>query len=115
MSTEKGKKAEDKAARFLRLRGYRILDRNARLARGELDIVAAKGDTLAFVEVKLRPDRESGLLSVHADKQARLRSAAAAWLATHADYQQRECRFDLLIVTPGGLHMHIEHLPDVFR
>ena len=115
MSTEKGKKAEDKAARYLRLRGYRILDRNKRLARGELDIVAARGDTLAFVEVKLRPDRESGLLAVTADKQKRLHSAAAAWLAAHADFRHHACRFDLMIVTPGRMQARIEHLQDVFR
>jgi len=115
MSTEKGRMAEDKAARYLRLKGYRILDRNARLGRGELDIVAGKGDILAFIEVKLRPDREAGLLAVHIDKQERLRSAASAWLACHVRQQHLQCRFDLIILTPGSLHTRIEHLQDVFR
>lgn len=115
MSTEKGRKAEEKAARHLTLHGYRILDRNARLARGELDIVAGKGEILAFVEVKMRPRREAGLLAVHKDKQARLRSAASAWLAGHSEYRDLQCRFDLIILTPGRFLTHIEHLRDVFR
>ncbi len=115
MSTEKGRKAESKAARHLRLKGYRILDRNVRLGRGELDIVASRRDVLAFIEVKLRPNRDAGLLSVHADKQARLRSAASAWLACHQQYHDWQCRFDLIILTPSGMRSHIEHLQDAFR
>jgi putative endonuclease len=115
VSTEKGRKAENKAALYLRIRGYRILDRNARLGRGELDIVAVKNDILAFIEVKLRPDRDAGLLSVHADKQARLRSAATSWLVCHPAFQHLQCRFDLIILTPGKLRSRIEHLQDVFR
>ena len=115
MSTEKGRKAEDKATRYLRLKGYRILDRNSRLGRGELDIVAMKDGIVAFVEVKMRPDRDAGLMAVHSDKQERLHSAASAWLAHHPEHQHLQCRFDLIILTPGRWLPHIEHLQDVFR
>jgi len=115
MSTKKGQEAEAKAARHLRWHGYTMLDRNARGGRGELDIVARKADVLAFVEVKRRPSREDGLLAMHADKQTRLRSAATAWLARHPELVQLQCRFDLIIVTPGKLIPRIEHLRDVFR
>jgi len=115
MSTKKGREAEEKATRHLRWRGYTVLDRNARGGRGELDIVARKADVLAFVEVKRRPNREDGLLAVHEDKQTRLRSAAQAWLARHPELEHLQCRFDLIILTPGRLIPHIEHLRDVFR
>jgi putative endonuclease len=115
MSTEKGRKAENQATRHLRLKGYQILDRNSRLGRGELDIVAMKDDVLAFVEVKLRPNREAGLIAVHTDKQKRLHSAASAWLAHHVEHQHLQCRFDLIILTPGRWLPKIEHLQDVFR
>jgi len=114
VSTAKGRKAEERAARHLRLKGYRILDRNARAGRGEIDIVAQKTDVLAFVEVKLRASSEAGLLAVHEDKQQRLRSAAAAWLAGHLAQQHLQCRFDLIILTSGGWFTRIEHLQDVF-
>ncbi len=115
MSTQKGRDAEEKASRYLRWRGYHVLDRNARAGRGELDIVVRKADVLAFVEVKRRPNREDGLLAVHADKQTRLRSAATAWLARHPGLAQLQCRFDLIILTPGRWSPQIEHLRDVFR
>ncbi len=115
MSTEKGRKAEDRAALYLRIRGYRIVDRNARAGRGELDIVAVKDGILAFIEVKMRPDRDAGLLSVHTDKQRRLRSAAAAWLVRHAAFQHLQCRYDLIILTPGRFRSRIEYLQDAFR
>jgi len=115
MSTKKGRDAEEKAARHLKWRGYAVLDRNARAGRGELDIVVRKGDVLAFVEVKQRPNREDGLMAVHADKQQRLRSAASAWLGRHPQLARLQCRFDLIILTPGKFRARIEHLRDVFR
>lgn len=86
-----------------------------RLGRGELDIVAQKGDILAFIEVKQRPARADGLLAVHSDKQARLISAARIWLAQHPQWGRLQCRFDLIILTPGRWIPHVEHLQDVFR
>ncbi len=115
MSTKSGREAEERAARHLRLLGYRVLARNVRAGWGELDIVARKGDLLAFVEVKRRPTRDEGLLAVHADKQKRLRSAAAAWLCRHPGLARLQCRFDLIILTPGRFRPRIEHLHDVFR
>jgi len=115
VSTKRGREAEERAARHLRRHGYCILDRNIRAGRGELDIVARKDGILAFVEVKLRPSRDEGLLAVHADKQARLRSAGAAWRSWHPALVPLQCRFDLIILTPGRLRLRIEHLRDVFR
>jgi len=115
LSTLKGRKAEDKAALYLRLKRYRIIQRNARCGRGEIDIIAGKGDILAFIEVKCRPDREAGLLAVHTDKQERIRSAALGWLGKHPQYQGLQCRYDLIILTPGGLCPRLEHLQDIFR
>lgn len=115
MSTRKGKIAETKAARYLRRHGYTILARNIRLGRGELDIVARQGDILAFIEVKQRKTREDGLLSMHEDKCSRVSSAAAAYVAQHKSLTQLQCRFDLIILTPGRIFSHIEHLQDVIR
>lgn len=115
MSTEKGRKAEERAARHLSRRGYDILGRNIRLGRGELDIVARKDGILAFVEVKLRPNREDALLALHHDKCERLRSAASAWLAHNPDKVQLQCRFDLIILSPGVFSTRIEHLQDIIR
>lgn len=118
MSTEKGRDGEDRAARYLKRHGYKIIDRNVRAGRGELDIVAQRDDILAFVEVKAYQKREQGLLAVHEDKCRRLRSAATAYLGRSPQFTGLQCRFDLIILTPrGGINPFpkVEHLLDVFR
>jgi len=120
MSTFKGRKGEEKAAAYLKRRGYRILGRNVRMGRGELDIIARRAELIAFIEVKTHKSREAGLLAVHADKCERLKSAANAWLGHHPELSGLQCRFDLIILTPGrGMgpirFAHIEHLQDIIR
>jgi putative endonuclease len=120
MSTARGRRGEERAARYLARRGYAILARNVRIASGELDIVARKDQLLAFVEVKTHRSRESGLLAVTPDKCRRLQAAAAAWLAGHPDLAGLQCRFDLIILSQafglgGWSFTRIEHLPDIFR
>jgi len=118
VSTEKGRTGEERAARYLKRRGYKIVDRNVRAGRGELDIVSLKNDTLVFVEVKAHQSREQGLLAVSSDKCERLRSAANAYLGKMPGFTGLQCRFDLIILTPrSGMNPfpHVEHLQDIFR
>lgn len=118
MSTSKGKQAELAAARHLNMLGYTILERNVRLGKGELDIVASKDDILAFVEVKAHLRYASSIEAMHADKCKRLISAAQCWLAKHPDYNGVQCRFDVMIVSPKTLFILppvIEHIKDAFR
>jgi putative endonuclease len=78
---ERGKRAEDAVARRLWWDGYRILDRNYAVRGGEVDIVARKGDTVAFVEVRAR--REGSIIApkdtVRYGKQRRIATAARAY------------------------------------
>jgi len=120
MSTKLGQAGEDRAVRYLQHRGYTILGRNVRLARGELDIIAKHDELLIFVEVKAHQTYESALLAVHPDKCARLQSAAETWLSQHPNYAHLQCRFDSIILTPRiGLPMwvspRIEHMEDIIR
>lgn len=115
MSTHKGRQAEERAARYLKRKGFHILSRNVRLGRGELDIVARHKDVLAFVEVKARNEREAALLAMHEDKCTRLVSAAKGWLSRHPKLAQLQSRFDLIILTPGRWRMRIEHIQDIIR
>jgi len=120
LSTALGQAGEERAARYLKRKGYTILGRNIRLARGELDIVACNENLLLFVEVKTHKSRESGLLAMHEDKCARLLSAAEAWRAGHLQYVHLQCRFDLIIVTPrlglpGWLPPRIEHMRNIIN
>jgi len=120
MGTAAGNIGEDQAADYLHHRGYQILERNVRLGRGELDIIALCDELLTFVEVKAHKDRESALLAVSDDKCRRLKSAAAVWLSLHPAHAKRQCRFDLIIITPRlgwtmWLGSHIEHMEDIIR
>jgi len=120
MSTKQGQIGEQRAVRYLQRRGYTILDRNLRLGRGELDIVARRGNLIAFVEVKAHQSRAASLLAMHEDKCARLRSAAESWLARHPQLADCECRFDLIMLSPrvglpAWIPPRIEHMEDIIR
>jgi len=120
MSTRQGQQGEERAARYLQHRGFTILERNIRLGRGKLDIVAKCGDMLVFVEVKAHKTREASLLAMHQDKCARLQSAAETWLSRHANQAACQCRFDLIILTPrvglpAWVPPRIEHMEDIIR
>jgi putative endonuclease len=116
--SELGQAAENVAARHLRKHGFRILGRNVSTRRGEVDIIAADGDVLCFVEVKCRDSTDFAppQASVNRGKQARIRAAAGAWLAMRR-LHDRLCRFDVVSVTPdpearsGWL---VEHICDAF-
>src|SRR2546428_6795733 len=69
-----GEEGERAAARFLEARGYRILERNYRTRRGEIDLIAEDGRMLVFVEVKVRLDDRFGgpAAAITRAKQARI-------------------------------------------
>jgi len=104
--------AERRAARWYRLRGYRILDTNAWLAGGELDVVARRGQTLVFCEVKSKSGSGFGdpLEMVTPVKIARIQRAAQLWLRLHPELAELNVRFDVIAERAGK----IEHLPDAF-
>lgn len=77
-----------------------MLDRNWRCADGELDLVAAVGRTVVFVEVKARASDAYGSASSAVDerKQRRLHVLAARWFDSHPD-RRGEARFDVVAIT----------------
>jgi putative endonuclease len=96
-----GAAGEAAACAHLERRGYRILARNARADRVELDIVAERAGVLVFVEVKTRRSAGCGgaAEAVDARKQARIARGAVAWL--HANgYRARRIRFDVVTCEP---------------
>ncbi|MGZ4360123.1 MAG: YraN family protein [Gaiellaceae bacterium] len=99
-----GARAERRARRHYRLRGYRILAMNERIAGVEVDIVCRRGRSIVFCEVKEKRSDGLGdpLEMVDGRKQERLRRAAEAWLASAGD-PQLELRFDVVAVRPDGL------------
>ncbi len=94
-----GKRSEEIAAQYLCSKGYRILERNYRTPRGELDLIAQDGDVLVFVEVKARRGVVFGepQWAVDARKRQHLIKASLFYLS-RKKIQDRCCRFDIVIV-----------------
>jgi putative endonuclease len=93
-----GSAAEDLAARFLADNGLRIVKRNFRCRFGEIDLIARDGDTVVFVEVRLRSSSRFGGASGSIDhiKQRKLVATAGFYLARLPSAQQ--CRFDAILL-----------------
>ena len=110
--------SEDAAVEALRRRGYRVLARNVRLRRGELDVVAEEGGDLVFVEVKSRRSVAYGTPAeaVGFQKQRTLVRLAAAYLA-RTGLGDRACRFDVVEVRldSAGRPVRVDVMQDAFR
>jgi putative endonuclease len=104
-SRARGADAERRARLHYRLRGYRILESNAWAGGHELDVVARRGGTLVFCEVKAKLGEGFGdpAEMVSREKRRRLRRAAEAWLASHPELGGLEMRFDVVTVTGKSL------------
>ncbi len=103
----RGRWAESLCLWSLRLRGYRILARDYRVAVGEIDILARRGGTLAAIEVKARPDRASASAAVTPRQRHRIMRAAAHFLSGRPDLARLALRFDVMLVLPGQLPLHL--------
>ncbi|WP_051242078.1 YraN family protein [Stappia stellulata] len=102
-----GLRAETLAVVALRLRGWRILARRYKAGSGEIDIIARKGDTIAFVEVKARATRDAALAAITAQGQRRIAAAARVWQARREDADAAVLRFDAVLVVPGRWPIHV--------
>lgn len=117
-TNELGAFGEKKAANYLRLHGYRIVDTNCRYRQGEIDIIAQKRDYIVFVEVKLRKNNSYGEARefVTPAKQKRVIIAAQLWLQQHETDKQP--RFDVIeVYAPEGTNSRkviINHIENAF-
>ena len=106
-----GQKGEDRACMFLIDKGYEILQRNYRYRRSEIDIIAMKGNLIAFVEVKYRSKNNFGdpEISVNEKKEQQVLIGAENYLF-EKDWNG-EVRFDIISIL--GDHS-IDHFEDAF-
>jgi putative endonuclease len=107
-----GLKAESVAALLMRLKGYSILDRRYSVSGGEIDLIARRGGTIAFVEVKARADIEAAAFSISATKRKRIARAARVWLSRNGWAADLTLRGDAVFVAPRRLP---RHAPDAYR
>ncbi len=108
---QRGRKAETLACWYLRLKGWRILARRARVRGGEVDIVARRGRMIAFVEVKARASEADCANALDAYRLRRV-AIAAEMLAPRFQRPGDDLRIDALFVVPGRWP---KHLADVWQ
>ena len=102
-----GLRAESVAALWLRLKFYRIIDRRFAAAGGEIDLVARRGATIAFVEVKARDDLDAAAEAITQSKRRRIGRAARVWLARNPWAANLNLRVDAVFVAPRRLPRHL--------
>ena len=97
ITRKRGAAAEDLAALYLARNGLAVLEKNFRVRGGEIDLICRDGDSLVFVEVRLRSNTHYGgaAASITATKQRRIIQAARHWLAKHGE---QFCRFDCILL-----------------
>jgi putative endonuclease len=105
----RGRKAEKRAAWWLRLHGWRIVGERLRVSAGEVDLVARRGRTLAFIEVKWRERAEDLDLAVDEWRLRRV-AAAAAMLAPRLARPTDDIRIDVMLLAPKRLPRHLVHV-----
>lgn len=111
-----GKAGEDAVCDLLASKGYAIVERNARIGRHEIDIVAMHGVRLVIVEVKTRTVG-SGLSGLECITRTKMQSMVrAADVYVRARKMPFDVQFDICLVqtTPDGAVKDIEHIPDAF-
>jgi putative endonuclease len=111
-TTSTGRAAEAHAATYLQQHGFIILDRNWRNRWCELDIVAARGNKVHFVEVKYRATTAYGRPDeyINYDKINRLARAAPAWNQAHRHFG--EFQIDFVAVTGPLERPQVEYIPN---
>jgi putative endonuclease len=114
MHIQKGKINETIAVRFLQENGYRIIKRNWRFGKKEIDIISEKDNLLVITEVKsrlaksaIRPEE-----AVSIKKQQMIIEAADAFILQNG--LDHEVRFDVIFVDNNQPDIRIEHIPDAF-
>ena len=108
---KKGSKGEEQARKFLKKRGYKILDKNFYCYRGEIDIIALDLNYVVFVEVKKRTNRSfvSPQKSLTRKKRKRIIKCAERWIKKN-NYKG-DVRFDFVGISEGDIQLY----KDAFR
>jgi putative endonuclease len=113
---ELGKEGEELATQHLIKLGYKILTTNYTFQKGQIDIIAQSGNTIAIVEVKTRSTPDFG------DPQEFVKKGQIGRLVTTADHFMQEydsdgkyeVRFDIIAIIKNRAGIRVEHLPDAF-
>jgi putative endonuclease len=115
-NAELGAAGERRAALHYRLRGFSIVGRNVRLGRGEIDLIARRGELLVFAEVKTRRGVGKGAPheAVDREKQLQIGKLAERW-CLEQKITGRTIRFDVISLVWRGWRFELEHFAGAFE
>jgi putative endonuclease len=102
-----GHAAERVAAAFLMAKGYRILARRYGGKGGEIDLIVRRGDTIAFVEVKVRGELDAAMQSITPEKQRLMARCVRNWLAQNPWANGETLRADAVFLAPWRWPRHV--------
>jgi len=107
----KGRVSENLVALKLAAEGWNIVARNWRRGRGELDIVASKDDTIAFIEVKTVDayGKESLATSIGPLKRFRIIETSKLFVLLHREFKCAAIRYDVASVEAGAVADYFEN------
>ena len=110
-----GELGERIAERWLRRRGWRVIQRRFRTGHRDIDLVVERDGTVAFVEVKARKGPEFGgpLLAVNHRKRKELERSAMVWIDRHGE-RAEQYRFDVVGVLVDGAEVRVCHVENAF-
>ncbi|HWP81889.1 MAG TPA: YraN family protein [Bacteroidota bacterium] len=110
-----GERAETLAKDFLERAGIRIIERNYRFERGEIDLIGEDGEELVFIEVKARWSKAFGDPedAITPQKEDQIKKTAEGYLVEHG-IEDRAVRFDVVAITFEGKTRNIRHIKDAF-
>lgn len=111
-----GNLGENRAVDYLEKKNYKIVERNYRYTRGEIDIIALYQDFIVFIEVKLRRNLKYGPphFAVDIRKQEKIRKAALYYLANRKYLSDKKIRFDVIFIKLRGEKPKLEHIENAF-
>ena len=114
MSRKLGSYGEQKACQYLLNRGFKIIDKNYRGTRGEIDLIAVKGSHISFIEVKTWKAVEFEDLEYGIDrrKQGRIIGASREFLQANTDYLGMEIQYDVVYINPS--EGRFVYIPDAY-
>lgn len=103
-----GRRGETLAAWYLRLKGYRIVATRVKTPVGEIDLIARRLGTTAFIEVKARQSRAEEATALAAVNTSRISRAAQYYVARHPALAETPLRFDVIFLAPMAWPRHVK-------
>lgn len=106
---KRGRWGEEAAAWFLRMRGWRIVGERVKTPRGEIDLIARRGKTVAFVEVKMRSRAMDLATAIDAYRLRRVAAAAEILLPRYGKNTEN-MQIDVILVAPWRWPHHLQNV-----